>query len=160
MVHYMIPYAVLPILAAMQGIDGRVLQVSRNLGASTAQTLWRVILLSIRPGMISGAVFAFIASWDEIVVTPFLSKFTAYTLPRRMWNGIRENTVHGFVADELQPHEDMVDRLGHVPEEIGRAIKYTSSTTLWPFAPGGGCPDGLGAAIVTQSAMLFSDITT
>ena len=42
--------------------------------------------------MLAGAVFAFIASWDEIVVTLFLSKFNVYTLPRRMWNGIRENT--------------------------------------------------------------------
>ena len=55
-------------------------------------TLLRVILPSIRPGVLAGAVFAFIASWDEIVVTLFLSKFNVYTLPRRMWNGIRENT--------------------------------------------------------------------
>ena len=56
------------------------------------ETLLRVILPSIRPGVLAGAVFAFIASWDEIVVTLFLSKFNVYTLPRRMWNGIRENT--------------------------------------------------------------------
>ena len=55
-------------------------------------TLLRVILPSIRPGVLAGAAFAFIASWDEIVVTLFLSKFNVYTLPRRMWNGIRENT--------------------------------------------------------------------
>ena len=55
-------------------------------------TLLRVILPSIRPGVLAGAVFAFIASWDEIVVTLFLSKFNVYTLPRRMWNDIRENT--------------------------------------------------------------------
>lgn len=52
----------------------------------------RVILPSVRPGVMAGALFAFILSWDEIVVTLFLSKFTVYTLPRRMWNGIRENT--------------------------------------------------------------------
>ncbi len=39
------------------------------------------------------------------------------------------------------------------------AINYTSNTALWPFAHGGGCPDGFGAAIVTQSGMLSSDIT-
>ena len=54
--------------------------------------MWRVILPSIRPGVLAGAIFAFIASWDEIVVTLFLSKFSVYTLPRRMWDGIRENT--------------------------------------------------------------------
>lgn len=52
----------------------------------------RVILPSIRPGVLAGAIFAFIASWDEIVVALFLSKFRVYTLPRRMWSGIRDNT--------------------------------------------------------------------
>ena len=52
----------------------------------------RVILPSVRPGVFAGALFAFILSWDEIVVTLFISKFSVYTLPRRMWNGIRENT--------------------------------------------------------------------
>jgi putative spermidine/putrescine transport system permease protein len=52
----------------------------------------RVILPSIKPGVFAGALFAFILSWDEIVVTLFISKFSVYTLPRRMWNGIRENT--------------------------------------------------------------------
>jgi putative spermidine/putrescine transport system permease protein len=51
-----------------------------------------VIIPGIKPGILAGAVFAFISSWDEIVVTLFLSKFSVYTLPRRMWNGIRENT--------------------------------------------------------------------
>jgi putative spermidine/putrescine transport system permease protein len=52
----------------------------------------RVILPSIKPGVFAGALFAFILSWDEIVVTLFISKYSVYTLPRRMWNGIRENT--------------------------------------------------------------------
>jgi putative spermidine/putrescine transport system permease protein len=52
----------------------------------------RVIIPGIKPGILAGAVFAFISSWDEIVVTLFISKFSVYTLPRRMWNGIRENT--------------------------------------------------------------------
>ena len=52
----------------------------------------RVILPSIKPGVLAGALFAFILSWDEIVVTLFISKYSVYTLPRRMWNGIRENT--------------------------------------------------------------------
>ncbi|MGH6720129.1 MAG: ABC transporter permease, partial [Alphaproteobacteria bacterium] len=38
----------------------------------------------------SGAVFAFILSWDEIVVTLFVSKLNVFTLPRRMWDGIRD----------------------------------------------------------------------
>ncbi len=92
------PLVLITVGASLAGFDRRLEQASRNLGASAAQTLWRVILPSIRPGVISGAVFAFIASWDEIVVTLFLSKFTVYTLPRRMWNGIRENTDPAVAA--------------------------------------------------------------
>ncbi|CAN1538798.1 PotC ABC-type spermidine/putrescine transport system, permease component II [Paracoccaceae bacterium] len=92
------PLVLITVGASLAGFDRRLEQASRNLGASSAQTLWRVILPSIRPGVISGAVFAFIASWDEIVVTLFLSKFTVYTLPRRMWNGIRENTDPAVAA--------------------------------------------------------------
>ncbi len=69
MVHYMIPYAVLPILAAMQGIDGRVLQASRNLGASPTQTFWRVYLPLTKPGVIAGALLVFILSLG-FYVTP------------------------------------------------------------------------------------------
>lgn len=92
------PLVLITVGASLAGFDRRLEQASRNLGASSAQTLWRVILPSIRPGVISGAVFAFIASWDEIVVTLFLSKFSVYTLPRRMWNGIRENTDPAVAA--------------------------------------------------------------
>lgn len=69
MVHYMIPYAVLPIFVAMQGIDGRVLQASRNLGASPAQTFWRVYLPLTKPGIIAGALLVLILSLG-FYVTP------------------------------------------------------------------------------------------
>lgn len=86
------PLVVITVSASLSGFDRRLEQASRNLGATPLQTLWRVIIPAIKPGIVSGAVFAFIASWDEIVVTLFLSKFSVFTLPRRMWNGIRENT--------------------------------------------------------------------
>ncbi len=86
------PLVLITVSASLAGFDQRLEQASRNLGASNWTTLRRVILPSIRPGVLAGAIFAFISSWDEIVVTLFLSKFSVYTLPRRMWNGIRENT--------------------------------------------------------------------
>jgi putative spermidine/putrescine transport system permease protein len=92
------PLVLITVSASLSGFDRRLEQASRNLGATPMQTLWRVIIPSIRPGVLSGAVFAFIASWDEIVVTLFLSKFAVYTLPRRMWNGIRENTDPAVAA--------------------------------------------------------------
>lgn len=69
MVHYMIPYAVLPILAAMQGIDRRVLQASRNLGASPGQTFRRIYLPLTLPGIFAGALLVFILSLG-FYVTP------------------------------------------------------------------------------------------
>ena len=86
------PLVLITVSASLAGFDPRLEQASRGMGASGWTTLRRVILPSIRPGVLAGAVFAFIASWDEIVVALFLSKFGVYTLPRRMWNGIRENT--------------------------------------------------------------------
>lgn len=86
------PLVLLTVSASLAGFDPRLEQASRSLGAPARTTLVRVILPAIRPGVWAGAVFAFIASWDEIVVTLFLSKFAVYPLPRRLWNGIRENT--------------------------------------------------------------------
>ena len=86
------PLVLITVSASLAGFDPRLEQASRGLGASNWVTMRRVILPGVRPGVLAGAVFAFISSWDEIVVTLFLSKFSVYTLPRRMWNGIRENT--------------------------------------------------------------------
>jgi putative spermidine/putrescine transport system permease protein len=87
-----IPMVVITVSAALANFDLKLEQASRSLGASLPTTVRRVILPVIRPGILAGAVFAFILSWDEIVVTLFISKFDVFTLPRRLWNGMRENT--------------------------------------------------------------------
>ncbi|MFN4142383.1 ABC transporter permease [Aestuariivirga sp.] len=87
-----IPMVLITVSAALANFDLRLEQASRSLGAPLATTVRRVILPVIRPGILAGAVFAFILSWDEIVVTLFISKFDVFTLPRRLWNGMRENT--------------------------------------------------------------------
>ncbi len=69
MVHYMTPYAVLPILASMQSIDERVISASRNLGASATQTFWRIYLPLTRPGLVAATVLVFILSLG-FYVTP------------------------------------------------------------------------------------------
>jgi len=86
------PMVLITVSASLANFDPKLEQASRNLGASNWTTMRRVILPQIKPGVFAGALFAFILSWDEIVVTLFISKFNVYTLPRRMWNGIRENT--------------------------------------------------------------------
>ncbi len=62
------------------------------------QTLRHVILPNIRPGIMAGAVFAFILSWDEIVVKLFITSRNIFTLPRRIWSGIREYLDPAIVA--------------------------------------------------------------
>ena len=64
-----IPMVVITVSAALANFDLRLEQASRSLGASLPTTVRRVILPVIRPGILAGAVFAFILSWDEIVVT-------------------------------------------------------------------------------------------
>lgn len=86
------PMVLITVSASLANFDLRLEQASRSLGASVATTIRRVILPVIRPGILAGAVFAFIMSWDEIVVALFVSKFSVFTLPRRLWNGMRENT--------------------------------------------------------------------
>lgn len=72
MVHYMVPYAVLPILASMQGMDGRVVQASRSLGASGAQTFWRVYLPLTRAGLVAASLLVFIINLGFYVVPAVL----------------------------------------------------------------------------------------
>jgi putative spermidine/putrescine transport system permease protein len=69
MVQYMVPYAVLPLLANMQGLDPRVMQASRSLGASGLQTFLRVYLPLTKPGIIAAALLVFIISLG-FYVTP------------------------------------------------------------------------------------------
>jgi putative spermidine/putrescine transport system permease protein len=86
-----IPYVVITVSTALAAFDPRLEQAARGMGASLTQTLRWVILPRIMPGMLSGAIFAFIHSWDELVVVLFISSRSVYTLPRRIWNGINEN---------------------------------------------------------------------
>jgi putative spermidine/putrescine transport system permease protein len=85
-----VPYVVITVSTSLAGFDLKLEQAARNLGASMRQTIRYVILPNIMPGVLSGAIFAFILSWDEIVVTLFVSRLSVFTLPRRMWDGIRD----------------------------------------------------------------------
>jgi putative spermidine/putrescine transport system permease protein len=61
-----------------------------NLGANRWQTFRRVTLPIIRPGVFAGALFAFIVSFDELIVALFVSGSGAVTLPRKMWDSLRQ----------------------------------------------------------------------
>ncbi len=86
-----IPYVVVTVSTALAAFDPRLEQAARGMGASLAQTLRWVILPRIMPGIASGAIFAFIHSWDELVLVLFIASRQVFTLPRKIWDGINEN---------------------------------------------------------------------
>ncbi|MBA4255208.1 MAG: polyamine ABC transporter permease [Polaromonas sp.] len=85
------PFVVTTVLATLQGFNHNLVKASLSLGASPLETFFRVTLPVIAPGVISGALFAFATSFDEVVVTLFLAGPEQVTLPRQMFTGIREN---------------------------------------------------------------------
>jgi len=86
-----IPYVVIGCSVALANMDRRLEQAARSLGASVWRTARSVIIPNILPGIVSGGVFAFIHSWDEVVVLLFISSRHVYLLPRAIWDGINEN---------------------------------------------------------------------
>ncbi len=85
------PFVLTTVLATLQGFNHNLVRASLSLGAGPLQTFRRVTLPVIAPGVISGALFAFTTSFDEVVVTLFLAGAEQSTLPRQMFAGIREN---------------------------------------------------------------------
>ena len=84
------PFVVITVTATLVGFDESLIRASANLGATPRVTFFKVIMPLILPGMISGALFAFITSFDEVVVALFLSGIEQRTIPRQMWAGLRE----------------------------------------------------------------------
>jgi putative spermidine/putrescine transport system permease protein len=93
-----IPYVVITVSTALAAFDPRLEQAARGMGASLGQTLRWVILPRIAPGIVSGAIFAFIHSWDELVIVLFIASRDVFTLPRRIWDGINENLDPAMAA--------------------------------------------------------------
>ncbi len=85
-----IPFVIITVTATLTGFDQSLNRASASLGASPSRTFFRITLPLILPGVISGALFAFVTSWDEVVMVIFLGAPDQQTLPRQMWNGIRE----------------------------------------------------------------------
>ncbi len=85
------PFVVTTVLATLQSFNHNLVRASLSLGASPIGTFFRITLPVIAPGVISGALFAFATSFDEVVVTLFIAGPSQATLPRQMFTGIREN---------------------------------------------------------------------
>lgn len=85
------PFVVITVSATLQGFDGNQRRAAAILGARPLHAFRTVVMPQIMPGIVSGALFAFVISFDEIVVALFIAGGEQYTLPRQMFAGIREN---------------------------------------------------------------------
>jgi len=128
-----VPFVVINVSATLQGFDERLEQAAMNLGATPWRTFWQVTFPIIRPGVLAGALFAFISSFDELVVALFVSGTSAVTLPRKMWESIRfeiDPTIAAvstmlivltgalFLSAELLRQRSVRLRSGAVPEDL------------------------------------------
>jgi putative spermidine/putrescine transport system permease protein len=84
-----VPFVVTSVSASLSGLDPRLEQAALSLGATPTGTFFQVTLPLIRPGVLAGALFAFITSFDELIVALFISGSGAVTLPRRMWDDLQ-----------------------------------------------------------------------
>lgn len=85
------PFVLTTVLATLQGFNTNLVRAAYSLGASPLRAFFTVTLPIIAPGVIAGALFAFITSFDEVITTLFLAGPQQVTLPRQMFTGIREN---------------------------------------------------------------------
>jgi len=85
-----IPFVIITVTATLVGFDHSLTRAAANLGADPTTTFFKITMPLILPGVISGALFAFVTSFDEVVVVLFIAAHDQQTIPRQMWNGIRE----------------------------------------------------------------------
>ncbi|TCF97031.1 polyamine ABC transporter permease [Paraburkholderia strydomiana] len=92
------PFVVITVNATLAGFNQNYVRASLSLGASPVRTFFRITLPIIAPGVISGALFAFATSLDDVVITMFIAGPTQGTLPLQMFIGIRENITPTVAA--------------------------------------------------------------
>jgi len=92
------PFVVITVTATLVGFDNSLTRAASNLGASPSYTFFKITMPLILPGVISGALFAFITSFDEIVIVLFVAGVEQRTIPREMWSGIREQISPTILA--------------------------------------------------------------
>jgi putative spermidine/putrescine transport system permease protein len=92
------PYVVISASAALQNFDMQLIRAAKSLGASPWMAYRRVMLPAIRPAIVAGALFAFVASFDEVVIVLFLAGPSQGTLPVRLFEGIRDELTPVVIA--------------------------------------------------------------
>ncbi len=92
------PFVVITVTATLVGFDHSLTRAAATLGASPFRTFNKVIVPLILPGVISGALFAFVTSFDEVVVVKFVGSYEQRTIPWAMFSGIREQISPTILA--------------------------------------------------------------
>jgi len=92
------PFVIITVTATLVGFDKSLVRAANSLGAGPIQTFFKVQMPLIIPGVISGGLFAFITSFDEVVAVLFLASPEQRTIPRQMWSGIREQISPTILA--------------------------------------------------------------
>ena len=93
-----LPFVIIPISATLKNYDQNLTRAASGLGSPPWTTFRTVTLPLIIPGVVSGAVFAFITSFDEVVVALFVSSPSTLTLPRQLFSGLRDQLTPALVA--------------------------------------------------------------
>ena len=92
------PYVIITVTATLVGFDKSLTRAAGSLGAGPVNTFFKIQMPLILPGVISGALFAFITSFDEVVVVLQLADVRQRTIPRQMFSGIREQISPTILA--------------------------------------------------------------
>ena len=92
------PFVVITVTATSSGFDHSVTRAAASLGSNPVNTFMKITLPLIMPGVISGALFAFVTSFDEVVVVLFLAGLENTTIPIQMWVGLREQLSPTIMA--------------------------------------------------------------
>ena len=92
------PFVVITVTATLSGFDHSVTRAAASLGSTPYNTFMKITLPLITPGVISGALFAFVTSFDEVVVVLFLAGLENTTIPIQMWIGLREQLSPTILA--------------------------------------------------------------
>lgn len=93
-----LPFVVITVTSTLVGFDNSLMKAAANLGGTPFYNFFKIQMPLIAPGVISGALFAFITSFDEVVIILFIGGPDQYTLPRQMWSGLREEISPTILA--------------------------------------------------------------
>ncbi len=93
-----IPFVIITVTATLVGFDRSLTRAAANMGANPVTTFFKVQMPLILPGVISGGLFAFITSFDEVVVVLFVGSASQKTLPWQMFTGLREQISPTILA--------------------------------------------------------------